>query len=217
MFRKKRKIIIWGAGDHALIVLDLIQKNRDFEIAGFIDEINPSPRSLCGYPVLGGPEIFPSLYKKSIRYGFPAIGDNAVRRDKMKSLSEFGFEIPVLIHPFSSVGSGVTFGPGTIVCHGSVLDPGVTVGRGVILNAQSIVGHECVIGDFAHLSGGAKIGAKTQMGEESFIGIGVSVIPGIMIGRRVFVAAGSVVTKNIPDDCSAAGVPARVRREEAFS
>ena len=39
------------------------------------------------------------------------------------------------------------------------------------------------------------------------------VCPGVTIGKRCIIGAGSVVTKDIPDDCVAAGNPARVIRE----
>lgn len=38
------------------------------------------------------------------------------------------------------------------------------------------------------------------------------VMPGVAVGDRVVVAAGAVVTRDIPSDCLAAGVPAEVKR-----
>ncbi|GMI40773.1 hypothetical protein TrCOL_g10123 [Triparma columacea] len=48
------------------------------------------------------------------------------------------------------------------------------------------------------------------IGDDVWIGGGSIVLPGVEIGSRVVVAAGSVVTKNVPSDCVVAGVPARV-------
>ena len=42
------------------------------------------------------------------------------------------------------------------------------------------------------------------------------VLPGVTIGRRVVVAAGSVVTRDVPDDVLVAGNPARVVRELTY-
>ncbi|MEM3360145.1 MAG: acyltransferase [Candidatus Bathyarchaeia archaeon] len=42
------------------------------------------------------------------------------------------------------------------------------------------------------------------------IGINVTILPGVIIGENAVIGAGSVVTKDIPDNCIAAGVPARV-------
>ena len=47
----------------------------------------------------------------------------------------------------------------------------------------------------------------------SFIGANVTILPGTKIGECTFIAAGSIVTKDIPRYCLAAGVPAKVIRE----
>src|SRR5262249_52197731 len=54
------------------------------------------------------------------------------------------------------------------------------------------------------------------VGAGSWLGHGTVVLPGAVIGRHVVVAAGSVVTGELPDYCVAAGAPARpVRRSDA--
>lgn len=49
------------------------------------------------------------------------------------------------------------------------------------------------------------------IGEDCWIGGGVTICPGVTIGDRCIVAAGSVVTKDMPDDCLVAGCPAEVK------
>lgn len=51
-----------------------------------------------------------------------------------------------------------------------------------------------------------------SIGEDCWIGGGVVIGPGVTIGNRCIIAAGSVVTRDIPDDSLAAGVPAVVKR-----
>ena len=48
------------------------------------------------------------------------------------------------------------------------------------------------------------------IGDGSWLGHGTVVLPGASIGRHVVIGANSVVTGEIPDNCVAAGVPARV-------
>lgn len=50
----------------------------------------------------------------------------------------------------------------------------------------------------------------TVIKSQSWLGFGVQVMPGVTIGRHCVIAAGSVVTKDIPDYCVAAGAPAKI-------
>lgn len=51
-----------------------------------------------------------------------------------------------------------------------------------------------------------------RIGDDVWMGGNVTVLPGVTIGNNVVVAAGAVVTKDVPDNCIAAGVPAKVLR-----
>ena len=50
----------------------------------------------------------------------------------------------------------------------------------------------------------------TYIGDDSIIGIRSIILPGIRIGNQVVIGAGSVVTKDIPDNCIAVGNPAHI-------
>ena len=52
--------------------------------------------------------------------------------------------------------------------------------------------------------------APVHIGDNVFVGYGAIIMPGVRIGSNVVVGAGSVVTKDVPDGCVVAGVPARV-------
>ncbi len=48
------------------------------------------------------------------------------------------------------------------------------------------------------------------VGNNVYIGLRTMIMPGVRIGNNVVIAAGSIVTKDIPDNCVAGGVPARI-------
>ena len=50
------------------------------------------------------------------------------------------------------------------------------------------------------------------IGDQVWLGAGVIVNPGVTIGDRAVIASGSVVTRDIPADSLAAGVPAVVKK-----
>lgn len=57
-------------------------------------------------------------------------------------------------------------------------------------------------------------GRDVVIGRDSWLGVGVVVLPGVTIGDGAIVAAGAVVTRDLPPGCLAAGVPAVVVRED---
>ncbi|PQB04909.1 sugar O-acetyltransferase [Aureitalea marina] len=62
-------------------------------------------------------------------------------------------------------------------------------------------------------SSGREFAKPITIGNDVWIGGNATICPGVNIGNGVVIGAGSVVTKNIPDNCFAAGNPARVIRE----
>lgn len=111
-------------------------------------------------------------------------------------------------------------------------------GNGITLGERSFLNYNCTILDGATVTIGrdVKIGPGCQLltpqhpldaearrgtretsypisiGDDTWLGGGVIVCPGVTIGRRCIVAAGSVVIRDVPDDCLVAGNPAVVKR-----
>ena len=118
-------------------------------------------------------------------------------------------------------------GPGPIKIR---IGPDTYINRNTMLDAtESLeIGSRCAIGPGCYLTdhdhgldpslpplGQPMIGAPTRLGNEVWLGAHVVVLKGVTIGDRAVVGAGSVVTKNIPPDAVAVGVPARVVRIRA--
>ncbi len=51
------------------------------------------------------------------------------------------------------------------------------------------------------------------IGDDVWIGANAVILPGVTIGRHVVVAAGAVVTKDVPDNCVVGGIPAKVLKD----
>jgi acetyltransferase-like isoleucine patch superfamily enzyme len=62
------------------------------------------------------------------------------------------------------------------------------------------------------VEGREHVEAPVRIGDGTWLGARAMVLPGVTIGRRVVVAAGAVVTRDVPDDVLVAGNPARVVR-----
>jgi len=64
--------------------------------------------------------------------------------------------------------------------------------------------------DYEQRNTGVEFAKPIKIGNNVWIGGGVKVLSGVTIGDNVVIGAGSVVTKDIPGNCVACGVPARV-------
>lgn len=60
---------------------------------------------------------------------------------------------------------------------------------------------------------GVEFGKPVRIGQDCWIGGGAIICPGVTIGNRSVVAAGAVVTKDVPANSLVAGVPARVLKQ----
>ena len=60
---------------------------------------------------------------------------------------------------------------------------------------------------------GYEYGREVTVGDNVWIGGSVTIVPGVHIGNNVVIGAGSVATKDIPDNVVAAGNPARVIKQ----
>ena len=67
--------------------------------------------------------------------------------------------------------------------------------------------------NYLERSSGLEYGKSILIGEDVWIGGSAIICPGVKIGNRSIIGAGSVVTKDVPDDVIAAGNPCRVIKE----
>ncbi len=87
-------------------------------------------------------------------------------------------------------------------------------GTGVVIGETTEIGDDCTIYQGVTLGGTGKDKGKRHptLGDRVMVGSGAKVLGPIHIGNDVRIAAGAVVLSDIPDNCTAVGVPARVVR-----
>lgn len=86
----------------------------------------------------------------------------------------------------------------------------VSMGNNVRMSSCTIFGHDGAV-NMLNRAFGLKLDdvGPVFIGDDVFIGHGAIVMPGVRIGSRVVIAAGAVVTRDVPDDCVVGGVPAK--------
>jgi sugar O-acyltransferase (sialic acid O-acetyltransferase NeuD family) len=148
------KLLVFGAGGHAKVVIDMVELLGSHEIAGLLDD-DPalSGKRLFGYPVLGTRAELPALFAAGLRQAIVTIGDNASRADVAAHLDQSGWQFASLVHPRASIGRGVTIGPGCVVMAACAINADASLGAQVIVNTGATVDHDSRIGDAVHSTG----------------------------------------------------------------
>lgn len=85
----------------------------------------------------------------------------------------------------------------------------VTLGDRVAVAEATFITHDGGIWVFRDKIKHADVMAPIKVGNNVLIGYRAIIMPGVTIGDNVVIGAGSVVTRNIPSDCVAVGVPAK--------
>jgi sugar O-acyltransferase (sialic acid O-acetyltransferase NeuD family) len=155
----------------------------------------------------------PQIIKDNDYAYFIATGDNNLRSEIYQFIFEHTGKQPInCIHPSAVISPSATLGFGNLICPLAVLHTESSIGNCAIINTGSIVEHDCVVKNFAQISPNVTLCGGVQVREYSFIGAGAVVIPNKLIGNKTTVAAGSVVIDYIPNNVLAAGVPAKIKK-----
>lgn len=207
-----KKIAIYGAGGFGREVKMLIDQINDktptYEFIGFFDDGATTGSVVNGFPVLGGMEELNS-YADEIGLVY-AVGNPATKKKLVDSLTSSNVTLPTLVHPSVYVGrDDVTLGEGSIICTGCIITVNIKIGSHVILNLGCTVGHDTVIEDYASFMPGVNISGEVLIKEGVYAGTGAKIINQLEVGLYTVIGAGAVVSKTLPDYCTAVGIPAK--------
>lgn len=216
--RNQKKVIIYGAGGHAKVLTEIIEKQGLFQLAGYVCTNPCGQEGFREYKVLGSEEELDTLITTySIEGTLVGIGDNWKRWKIVKRVSErhLTLEFVTVIHPSAQIASDVEIGPGTVVMAGAVINPGTRIGCHCIINTGVLVDHDNTIGDFVTLAPGSMTGGEVVVGDFTAICLGAHVINKITIGEHCVIGAGATLLQNAPSLCTLYGCPAKPRRRRS--
>lgn len=206
---RKRRVVVFGAGGHAKVVIDSIEIMGCYEIAFLADaDIALVGTTLLGYPVRIEEDGF-AVHDQGVPYAFVAIGHNAMRQRIAVAAAARGFILASIVHPAATLARSASLGAGTLVMPGSVINADAHIGANVIINTGAIIEHDCSVGDHAHIAPRATLCGGTRIGAGTLVGAGAVILPGIKVGAGATVGAGALVLSDVPDGTRIFGVPAR--------
>jgi sugar O-acyltransferase (sialic acid O-acetyltransferase NeuD family) len=214
--RPSEDLLVWGAGGHGRVVADLI-RSLGLRVAGFIDAdqrhlnqaAEPDESILLMYEGdfvqrLRGESAFPDGVS-GVALG---IGNNLRRFQLLTELGEL--IAPPLVHSRAAVTPSAAIGVGTVVLANAVINSRARVGAGGIINSGAIIEHDCSLGRGVHVSPGSVLSGSVTVGDRAWIGAGAVVVPGITVGSDSVIGAGAVVLRDVADNTTVVGNPARL-------
>ncbi len=212
-----REILIYGAGGagRSLAFSLSLDKNPEtaWKVSGFIDDTEHLQGQIVNdVPVLGG---FEFLKNYSGNIAVTIVNEPLIRRNLISRIKKNeNIKFPVVISAQSIVSPYIEWGEGCIVSlTGVSISVNVKLGDFVFLSGGTRVGHDTIIGDYATLFSNITISGGASIGSNCVIGSATIIMPKRKIGDGSIIGAGTLVSKDIPPNVVAAGVPARIIRE----
>ncbi len=211
----KSKLIVFGAGGHAVKVARIARHNN-IEVVGYVST-EPIGTIINELPVLANIDVF--LKEKQFReYLYHiGIGENLVREKIFNAIKESKNKCFSIYSKKSIISDDAVIGEGTSVIQNAVVQNAVKIGRCCIIDTGSIVDHDTLVGDFVNVSPNTVICSHSKIGNGVFIGAGSTIIDNITIGENTIIGAGSVVVNDIGPNVIAYGNPAKVIRKRTVN
>lgn len=145
-------------------------------------------------------------------FGQPAEVREALLRDLLRHAGTGAFFEPTFRCEFGyniSVGDGFYANFDCVMLDGG----GITIGNNVLFGPRVSVYTTNHALDPIDRALGACIAKPVTIGDNVWVGGGVTINPGVTIGEGSVIGSGSIITKDVPPNTIAAGVPARILRE----
>lgn len=206
-----RDVVLIGGGGHASDVLSVIEARNavkpEFRCVGYLSEDDLAGQRLerRGLARLGVPE---DLDRIDAAYVL-AIGYPQVRHAVASRIDLSSHEAVTLVHPHAILNTDVRVETGAVVLAGCVLSANVVVEEHAYVGQLCSIGHDTVLGTYSSVMPGAVVSGDVVVGTQVLIGTSATVLQGLQLGSRATLGGSSLLTKDLPPDVTAMGVPAR--------
>ncbi len=125
------------------------------------------------------------------------------------------------IEPGAFIRDQVDIGNNCIIMMGAVINIGAVIGDGTMIDMGAILGGRATVGKNCHIGAGAVLAGVIEppsatpviVEDDVLVGANAVVLEGVKIGKGAVVAAGAIVTKDVPPYTVVAGTPAKVIKE----
>ena len=192
MPNRKKEILLVGGGGHCKSVIDVIELEDKYKIAGIIDKKELVGQEILGYKIIGCDDDLEELFKR-YKYALVTVGQiesSSLRVTLFNLLKKIGYMLPIIISPLAYVSKYANIAEGTVVLHNALINADARVGKNCIINTKALIEHDVMIEDNCHISTAAVINGGVLVKENSFFGSSATSKEYIEVNG--FIKAGSV-------------------------
>jgi sugar O-acyltransferase (sialic acid O-acetyltransferase NeuD family) len=217
-----KKIIILGGGGFASEVVETIEfinlkklRNR-YLILGYIFDGGSEfiGEKICDAPILGDFSYLNNLDIKSINF-VCAVGTPEIKRKIVKKVKEIGGNFVTIVHPTAYVSPRTKIGEGCIVQGNCILvGHGIKLGDFVSINDSTSIGHFAKIGNYCHINPNVNVSGESILEDDVFVGVKATILK-TRICKGAVIGACALITKDVPPDMMAKGIPASYSKKTA--
>ena len=122
------------------------------------------------------------------------------------------------IEPGVFIRDKVSIGDRAVIMMGAVINIGAEIGEGTMIDMNVVLGGRAKVGKNCHIGAGAVLAGVIEppsadpvvIEDDVVVGANAVVLEGVRVGKGSVVAAGAIVTQNVPEGVVVAGTPARI-------
>ncbi|WP_304684127.1 2,3,4,5-tetrahydropyridine-2,6-dicarboxylate N-acetyltransferase [Ileibacterium valens] len=126
------------------------------------------------------------------------------------------------IEPGAIIRDHVEIKDNAVIMMGAVLNIGAVVGKNSMIDMNAVLGGRAIVQDNCHIGAGTVLAGVVEpasatpvvIEDDVVIGANAVVLEGVRVKKGAVVAAGAVVTENVPENTVVAGVPARIIKKK---
>jgi len=214
----QENIVIIGSGAQAKYIVDIVSYYSHIDIIAMVmiekNIDSHFEQDLQNIKIIQDIKNLKKLSLENYFKAIVAVPDNGQKESLLKQLEKLNIDLANVVHPKAVIARTVKIGKNVLINAGAVIQPYVCIGKGVMVHANVVIEHNCKIGDYVNLGPGVKLAGWVRIKNGAYIYTGASIKPGITIGERSIVGAGAVVIRNVPDNVTVAGNPAKIIKKE---
>ncbi len=183
------------------------QYGKEYVVKGFLDD---KADAFCGFkgyaPILSSVEDY-KIKKDDIF--ICALGDVNAKEKYIEIIKNKGGSFLTLIHPTSIVFDKVELGEGVVITPFCIISANVKIGKFSTIQPYSNIGHDSQIGDFCSIESFSFLGGFSRLGNYVTLHTRSTIMPHVKVGDNSIVGAGSIVLKNVRENTTVFGIPAK--------